>query len=83
MNLRKSLAVLSHYPSRMNFLANEKVEMTPMSKNEWMARGFQMEEGNAGKMASIHKSADVQWLLVTDTHFSHSQVVCFGFAELE
>lgn len=77
------MAVLSHYSSRMNFFANEKVEMTPMRKNEWMARGFQMEEGNAGKMASIHKSADVPWLLVTDTLLSHSQIVCFGFAELE
>lgn len=76
------MAVLSHYPSRMNFLANEKVEMTPMRKNEWMAGGFQMEQGNAGKMASTHKSTDVPWLLVTDTHLSHSQIVCFGFAEL-
>lgn len=57
--------------------------MTPMGKNGWMDRDFQMEVGNAEKMACIHKSADVSWLLVTDTHLSHSQIVCFGFAELE
>lgn len=73
MNLRKSLSALSHYAFRMRFLADNEMEMAPMSKNEWIDGEFQMEVGNAEMMGCIHKSADMPGLLVTDTPFPHSQ----------
>lgn len=50
MNLRKLLAALSHSASRMCFLANDEVEMAPMSKNERLEEEVQMEVGNAERM---------------------------------
>lgn len=82
MNLRKLLTALSHNASRKRFLESDEVEMAPMSKNEWMDGEFHMEVADE-TMGRVHKSADVSWFLVTDTHFPHSQTVCFGFSELQ
>lgn len=44
------MAALSHSASRMCFLANDEVEMAPMSKNERLEEEVQMEVGNAERM---------------------------------
>lgn len=68
MNLRKLFAPLSHYAFRICFLANGKVEKAPMSVNERDEWGVPGGGGNDETMSPVHKSADVPWPLVTNTH---------------
>lgn len=44
-----------------------KVEMAPTGKNEWMMGSCKWRR-ECWKMSPVHKSADVPWLLMTDTH---------------
>lgn len=62
-------------------LANDQVEMAPMSKNEWMGGEFQKEAGNAERLSPVHNS-DGPRLWVADTRRPPSQKGCFVFAEL-
>lgn len=51
--------------------------------NGGMDGELQMEVANVDTMGHVHKSADVPWLLVADTHLAHSHIVCLGLSELQ